>query len=113
MVTRRRVPRQNRRRTQVLSKSNAEVAALLRSQPGQWFRVAGGPKERARVYAQTAYRINQNYRPDESGKPQGLSPFAADDTGEFQAVATADERRRDKVDPAEIRARWKPVGWVD
>jgi hypothetical protein len=113
MVTQRRGSGKTRRRTQVLIKSNAEVAALLKATPGQWFWIACGPKRRARVYSQTAYRINQNYRPDDTGSPQGLGPFAADETGEFEAVATADQSRPDMVAEAEIRARWKPVGWVD
>lgn len=94
-------------------KPNAEVAQYLKDQPGQWFRIAVGERHRAHVFTQTAHRINQNYKPDANGVRRGLAPFAADGTGEFQAVATADERRQDKMGDAEIRARWKPVGWVD
>ena len=68
--------------------------------------IAIGELEDARILAQTAYRIRQNYRPDRNGIIRGLRAFAADEHGEFEAISTADQRRPNKIAPVEMSARF-------
>lgn len=95
----------------MLAGSNAEVADELRAHPGQWFLVAADDDlSRAHVYSQTAYRIRQNYR---EGK--GLAAFAADEDGEFEAVATTimPPLPPTRAAACEVRARFVPASPLD
>lgn len=110
-------PSATKRRDRVLIEDAAKTARKLREQPGQWFLVGVGyPDEQhslsevARVYAQTAYRIRCNYRPDAKGVPQGLRAFRGDESGEFEAISTADQSRPRQVAPIELHARFVPLG---
>jgi hypothetical protein len=95
-----------RRRDRVLIEPAETVAKKLRASPGVWHLIATGELEDARILAQTAYRIRQNYRPDRRGIPRGLRAFAADDRGEFEAISTADQRRPNQIAPVEMSARY-------
>lgn len=108
-----------KRRGRVLIKDPYIIARDLRAHPGLpedregWFLIGVGyPDENysleqvARILAQTAYRIRQNYRPNERGVRQGLKAFAADDSGYFEATSTADQRRANQIAPVELSARW-------
>jgi hypothetical protein len=94
-----------RRRSHVLIKPNAKIAEELKASPGQWFIVGVGEKSQQKVLSQTAYRINLNYIDG-----RGLRDFAADKSGRFVAVSTADSNRPDPVAEVELRAVWLPVG---
>jgi hypothetical protein len=84
------------RRAHVLIERNVVVAQKLRAEPGTWWLVGYGDKDRAKVMAQTAFRINQG----------DLRAFAADDAGFFEAVATADQSRPGALAPVEAYARY-------
>jgi hypothetical protein len=108
-------PTATKRRARVLIKSPEVTARMLRANPGVWFLIGiGDPDEDhtleqvARVLTQTAWRIRQNYRPNDRGVPQGLKAFADDPTGEFEAQSTADQSRPDKLAAVELLARWMP-----
>jgi hypothetical protein len=95
-----------RRRERVLIEPAETVAKKLRASPGVWHLIATGELADARILAQTAYRIRQNYRPDRQGILRGLRAFAADNRGEFEAISTADQRRPNQIAPVELSARW-------
>lgn len=100
------------RRGRVLIEDAFAIAKKLRANPGTpddevgWHLSGIGQLDEARVLAQTAYRIRLNYRPDERGRRRGLRAFAADETGYFEAISTANQSRPDPVAPVELFVRF-------
>lgn len=94
------------RRDRVLIEDAATVAKKLKANPGVNHLIAVGDLSDARVLAQTAYRIRQNYRIDEQGIRRGLKDFAADERGEFDATSTANQSRPNKVAAVELHAKY-------
>lgn len=88
------------RRPFVLAEPPERVARKLKAEPGVWSLVATGDLDRARVLAQTAYRIRE-------GK---LAAFRPDPDGAFEAISTADTSRAEKVADVELYARYLPRG---
>lgn len=84
------------RRPHVLIEKHSVVARKLKAEPGVWWLVGIGEKERARVLAQTAFRISKGT----------LKDFTQNDTGYFEAMATADQSRPDPIAPVEAYARY-------
>lgn len=106
-----------KRRDRVLIESAESTARKLRANPGQWFLIGVGEPDEwntleqiARVLTQTAYRIRQNYRLDDSGKRRGLRAFAANEHGEFEAQSTADQSRPNQRAAVELIGRWVEFG---
>jgi hypothetical protein len=87
------------RHERVLIESNEVVAQKLRADPGRWYLVAEGGRDRARVFSQTAQRIKRG----------DLEDFQETPSGRFEATSTADRSRKDKIADAELFARFMPA----
>jgi hypothetical protein len=92
---------QNPRRTRsrVLFEDFETTADTVRAQPGKWFLVGGGPKERYGVFSQTAYRIRRGQ----------ISAFAEPEGGYWEVQVSTDQRIEDRKHPVEVYLRFVPV----
>lgn len=87
-----------RTRSRVLFEPFDQVAAAVRSNPGKWHLVGGGPEDRYSVFSQTAYRIRRGQ----------IKAFAAPEGGYWEVQVSTDKRvKRDH--PVEVYLRFVPV----
>lgn len=87
-----------RTRSRVLFEDFATTAETVRSDPGKWFLVGGGEKDRYGVFSQTAYRIRRGQ----------IAAFAEPEGGYWEVQVSTDQRvKRDHA--VEVYLRFVPV----
>jgi len=87
-----------RTRSQVLFEPFDTVATAVRSNPGKWHLVGGGPEDRYSVFSQTAYRIRRGQ----------IKAFSGPEGGYWEVQVSTDKRvERDY--PVEVYLRFVAV----
>lgn len=88
-----------RTRSQVLFEDFDTTATTVRQNPGKWFLVGGGERDRYGVFSQTAYRIRRGL----------IAAFATPTGGYWEAQVSTDQRVEDRKHPVEVYLRFVPV----
>lgn len=86
-------------RKHVLFQPNDEVVAQVQGDPGAWYLVGGGERDRLGVISQTAYRIRRGL----------ITSFAAPEGGIFEVQVSTDRSIEERAYPVELYLRWQPT----
>jgi hypothetical protein len=88
-----------RTRSRVLFEDFDTTADAVRAQPGKWFLVGGGERERYGTFSQTAYRIRRGE----------IRAFAEPEGGFWEVQVSTDQRVEDRKHAVEVYLRFVPV----
>lgn len=86
-------------RSRVLFEGFETTADTVRAQPGKWFLVGGGERDRYGTFSQTAYRIRRGE----------IRAFAEPEGGYWEAQVSTDQNVQDRKYPVEVYLRFVPV----
>lgn len=88
-----------RTRSRVLFEDFDKTADTVREQPGKWFLVGGGDRDRYGTFSQTAYRIRRGE----------IRAFADPEGGIWEVQVSTDQRIENRTHPVEVYLRFVPV----